>query len=60
MIGISLNQNISCEQICKTIQNLVNNYKKQNNLSENSMLTIRIVETQDSKLIEKVLYLENH
>jgi|APGre2960657373_1045057.scaffolds.fasta_scaffold00146_26 hypothetical protein len=60
MIGISLNQNISCEQICKTIQNLVNNYKKQNNLSENSMLTIRIVETQDSKLIEKVLYLEKH
>lgn len=60
MIGISLDQNISCEQICQTIQNLVNNYKKQNKLSENSMLIISIKETQDGSLKEKVLYIENH
>lgn len=56
---LSLNHNISCEQICQNIQKLLNNYK--NTDISNCVIVISINEITDSKesLLPKIGVITN-
>lgn len=58
MIGISLNNNISCESVCSKIQQLVNSYAKENGGVENCILTINITKSIEGSLKINPLNLE--
>ena len=60
MIGINLSNNISCEYICKTIQQLVDKHKKENGHLTNIMLTISINNIVEGSLSSNTLNIENH
>lgn len=60
MIGISLNQDLSCEHVCKIIQRLVNDYQKDKHSLENVILTIKIAETTEGTLSQETLCIEQH
>lgn len=59
MIGISLNHDISCEHICRSIQKLVENYRKENSL-DNAILTIQINNATDGVIQDQPICIENH
>ena len=59
MIGISLNHDISCENICRSIQKLVENYRKENSL-ENAVLTIQINVATEGVVQDRPICIENH
>jgi hypothetical protein len=60
MIGIRLDKNIACENICKLIQNLVNNYVKENGSLTNALLNINIVQFSDGTIQDQILNIEHH
>jgi hypothetical protein len=58
MIGINLNNNISCDHVCKVIQDLVQSYiSKEGNL-DNTILSINIVKTTEGFIKDKTLCIE--
>jgi uncharacterized protein YihD (DUF1040 family) len=58
MIAITLNKNISCENICEKIQKLVNEYGKNSSNLEDSILVIEIkqINTTNTDTIPKLEY----
>ena len=58
MIAIALNKNISCDYICKKIEQLVRLHQEDNNL-ENSILTINITTSTDSPISQGVYLIEH-
>jgi len=60
MIGIRLDKDIACENICKLIQNLVNSYAKENGSLTNALLNINITQFSDGTIQDQILNIENH
>lgn len=60
MIGISLNQDVSCEHICKTIQRLVENYRAEHSDLKDTMLILNITKTIEATTQNQVLHLDHH
>ena len=60
MIGINLSNNISCEYVCKAIQQLVDKYRKENGNLNNVLLTISINNIVEGSLNSNTLNIENH
>lgn len=50
IIGITLDKTISCENICKNIQNLVNSFQKNNPDLSNSIMTISIKNISETQI----------
>lgn len=47
-LSIKLDQQLSCEYICKNIQNLINSYNKENINLSNYLLVFELKEIQDT------------
>ena len=47
MLAFNLGNDLSCDKVCKEIQKLVNDYKKENPNSTSPLLVISIKETID-------------
>jgi flagellar biosynthesis protein FliP len=61
MIAFSLNNNISCQQICHNIEKLLESYKNKNPQHQDLMLVIHIKNVSQEKTFEKShFYLEYH
>jgi hypothetical protein len=47
-VSVSLNKNLDCNDLCGKIQNLINNYSKQNPQLHDTLLRIEVVPINDS------------
>jgi hypothetical protein len=50
MVGIKLEQNMDCTNICKIAQSIINTYMKEYGASDNLMLVLQIQRIQDGSL----------
>lgn len=56
MIAIKLENNLECNNICKTIQKCINKYNRENTINNDTYLIIKIQETVDADNLKKIEY----
>jgi hypothetical protein len=60
MIGIRLDKDIACENICRIVKDLVNSYAKENGDLSNALININITKFSEGTLNDQILNIENH